>query len=89
MWMMWWVWVVAGVALAALEVLAPGYFFLGFAIGAVSVGVIMWTGLVSFGLPGALLAFAVISLIGWAVLRAVFPRQSGDVKLWDHDINDN
>ena len=35
MWATWWVWVVAGFALGVVEVLVPGFIFLGFAIGAV------------------------------------------------------
>ena len=30
----WWVWLSAAIALAVLEVLAPGFIFIGFAIGA-------------------------------------------------------
>ena len=36
LWQVWWVWIVAGFALGVLEVIAPGYIFLGFAIGAVA-----------------------------------------------------
>ena len=38
MWAVWWVWVVAGFALGVVEVLLPGFIFLGFAIGAVVTG---------------------------------------------------
>ncbi len=38
MWTVWWVWVVAGLVLAILEMLTSGYIFLGFAIGAAVVG---------------------------------------------------
>ena len=31
----WWVWIVLGFALGVLEVIVPGYIFLGFAVGAV------------------------------------------------------
>ena len=37
----WWAWVVLGFALGVLEVLAPGYIFLGFAIGAVLTGIVL------------------------------------------------
>ena len=30
----WWIWLAAALVLAILEVLAPGFIFLGFAIGA-------------------------------------------------------
>jgi membrane protein implicated in regulation of membrane protease activity len=89
MWATWWVWVVAGVLLGAVEVLLPGYVFLGFALGAIAVGLLAATGLLGQSLAMMVLVFAVLSLVGWAVLRAVFPGQRGEVKRWDRDINDN
>ena len=38
MWNVWWVWIVAGFSLGVLEILAPGYIFLGFAIVAEVIG---------------------------------------------------
>jgi inner membrane protein len=88
MWTVWWVWIVAGFALGVLEVLAPGYIFLGFAIGAVITGA-----LVGFGLTGspALLVFlfALSSLIAWFGLRSTMGVRRGQVKLWDKDINED
>ena len=37
LWQVWWVWVAGGFLLGVLEVLAPGFIFLGFALGAVLV----------------------------------------------------
>lgn len=87
-WTAWWAWVVLGFALGILEVLAPGYIFLGFAIGAILTGVVAWTGLV-VALPALLLIFAVTSLIAWLALRKVMGVRQGQVKIWDRDINDN
>lgn len=84
----WWAWMVAGVALGAIEVFAPGIFFLGFAIGAVLTGVIVGFGLVK-SLPLLLLIFAILSLIAWAVVRKISGKREGQVKIWDRDINDN
>lgn len=84
----WWVWMAAGFALAALEIVAPGFFFLGFALGAVVVGGLLWLGLLPFGFPALLAIGAVISLLAWIVLRALFPGQRGRVKIWRRDIND-
>ena len=39
----WWAWVVLGFALGVLEILVPGYIFLGFAIGAVVTGILLIT----------------------------------------------
>ena len=89
MWGVWWVWVVAGFGLGVLEVLVPGFIFLGFAIGAVLTGVLVGLGLLGGNLPLLALAFAVMSLVAWLVLRATMGVRGGQVKLWDRDINDN
>jgi membrane protein implicated in regulation of membrane protease activity len=88
MWTVWWVWIVAGFALGVLEVLAPGYIFLGFAIGAVVTGVLVGTGLMGGSLPALLLVFAVASVVAWLALRRTMGVRQGQVKLWDKDIND-
>lgn len=89
LWQEWWVWLVAGIALAVLEILAPGYIFLGFAIGASVTGVLLWIGLAPAALPWLLLIFALISLGAWFVLRAAFGIRRGQIKIWDEDINEN
>lgn len=85
----WWMWVVAGLGLAILEVLLPGYIFAGFAIAAVATGGLIWLGLLGGSLPLALVVFAALSVAGWAVLRRIFGKNLGEVKRWDRDINDN
>lgn len=85
----WWIWVAAGIVLGILEVVVPGYIFLGFAIGAVLVGICLSFGwLTALGLPAMLLMFALISLAGFIVLRAAMGVRHGQVKVWDRDIND-
>lgn len=88
MWAIWWVWVVAGLALGVLEVLVPGYIFLGFAIGAVMTGIGVGLGILGTNPAFLSLAFAVMSLIAWLVLRRVMGVRTGQVKVWDRDIND-
>ena len=88
MWAVWWVWVVAGFALGVVEVLVPGFIFLGFAIGAVITGVLVGIGLLGANVAVLVLAFALASLGAWFVLRRMFGAQGGDVKLWDKDINE-
>ena len=83
----WWAWVILGFALGVLEVLVPGFIFLGFAIGAVVTGIIVGLG-VPAGLPALILIFAVVSVVAWLVLRRVVGVREGQVKVWDHDIND-
>ena len=88
MWGVWWVWMVAGFALGVLEVLAPGFIFLGFAIGAVVTGLVVALGITA-SFPLLLLIFAVLSFVAWLILKRLFGRVEGQVKLWDRDVNDN
>lgn len=88
MWATWWVWVVAGFALGVVEVLLPGFIFLGFAIGAVITGMLVGIGLLGANVPLLVLAFALASLVAWYVLRRMFGVKGGEVKLWDKDINE-
>ncbi|NIZ59374.1 hypothetical protein DL239_00130 [Sedimentitalea sp. CY04] len=87
-WSTWWVWAAASLVLAIIEVLAPGFVFLGFAIGAAAVALILLNTGISFGLPMLLLIFAALSLVAWLIMRRVFARPQGQVKTFDHDIND-
>ncbi|NHB78083.1 NfeD family protein [Rhodobacter calidifons] len=84
----WWAWVILGFALGVLEVLAPGYIFLGFAIGAVLTGVLVGIGLAPGGLAALILTFAVLSVLAWLILRRAIGVREGQVKIWDRDIND-
>jgi membrane protein implicated in regulation of membrane protease activity len=88
MWAIWWVWIVAGFALGVLEVIVPGYIFLGFAIGAVVVGAGLGLSVLGGSLPVLLVAFAIVSLLAWVLLRRTLGVRAGQVKLWDRDINE-
>lgn len=88
MWGQWWVWIAAGFGLGVLEMLIPAYVFLGFALGAVVIGLALGMGLLSGSLPMLLLAFALCSLAIWAVIRLLFGKPEGQVKIWHRDIND-
>ena len=85
----WWAWVILGFALGVLEVLAPGYIFLGFAVGAVATGVLVGIGFAPSGLTALLLVFALLSVAAWLALRRVVGVRTGQVKIWDRDINEN
>ncbi|MGA0539636.1 NfeD family protein [Neotabrizicola sp. VNH66] len=87
-WTLWWAWIVLGFALGVVEIFAPGFIFLGFAVGAGLTGVLVGLG-IGAGLPLLLLIFAVLSLIAWAGLRRLSGKRPGQVKVWDRDINDN
>ena len=90
-WQEWWLWMLAGLVLAIVEMLVPGYVFLGFAVGALltGLGLLFQWGLVDLSLPWLLLIFASLSLLSWIVMRRVLGVRHGQVKYWDRDINDD
>jgi inner membrane protein len=89
LWMEWWVWMCVAMVFAILEVVLPAYVFLGFAIGAAAMGGLLLLKIVSLGLAGSILAFAVLSVVGYLLLRMVFGMKQGQVKVWHKDINEN
>lgn len=94
MWASWTAWAIGAVVLAILEVVVPGYVFLGFAIGAgLTALLLLFGGPLSVWITGsfalALLFFAVMSLISWLALRRVLRSRSQSPKIFEHDINDD
>lgn len=85
----WWVWMSAALLLATAEVIIPGWIFLGFAMGALVMGVLLLIGVAGLSLPITLVIFAVLSLGAYLALRRIFGLKTGQVKLFDTDINDN
>lgn len=88
LWTEWWVWMSGALILATLEVLIPGYIFLGFAIGAGVMGLLFLLGISAKGLALTLVIFAVLSLISYIGMRKYFGLKTGQVKIWDTDVND-
>lgn len=93
MWAAWWVWGAVAVVLAIGEVLLPAFVLLGFALGAAVVAaLLLFGGPVAVWLAGSppllFLVFAVISLVCWLALRRWVGVYRGQVKSFDHDIND-
>lgn len=91
---LWWVWISAGVVMGIVEVFIPGFFFLGFSVGAVITGLVLLAGgpfaaWLGASLPFTLLFFAVLSLFSWIVLRRVVGVRKGQLKVWDRDINED
>ena len=85
----WWAWAILALALACLEITVPAFVFLGIAIGAGCVALVMALGGAGvIGAPLSVLMFAVISLIATLVLRKIFSLPKGQVKTFDGDIND-
>lgn len=84
----WWVWLAAALGLAVLEVLVPGFIFLGFAIGAVIMTVIVALFPTAMIAPLAIAVFTGLSLASWVALRVIFRKQSSGARRVTHDIND-
>jgi len=86
--LLWWVWICIALALGVVELLAPGFIFLGFGLGALAMaGVVLVVP--GINVPALLALFAVLSLMGWIILRLVFRRQSSGARVVTKDINDN
>ena len=93
-WAEWWVWAAFGLGLVILEIMAPGYVFLGFGIGAGVMGLAFWIGVpVATAFVGSwawtAAGFAIVSLIAWITLRSILGVTKSQVKTFDEDINDN
>jgi hypothetical protein len=92
----WWVWALVAVALAAVEVLAPSYLALGFAIGAGIVSLGLLTGVLGavvgltggYGMGLLLILFAALSLGAWIALRRIFGLPGGAAQTFEDDVND-
>ena len=84
-----WTWIVIALVLAALELVLPGWFFLGAAIAVLLMGLALLMGLWGGGLPMTLVVTAILTGLIWLVLRRVYGSSRGEVKIWDRDINDN
>jgi membrane protein implicated in regulation of membrane protease activity len=83
-----WLWLIAAFGLAALELLAPGWVFMGLA-GAVGVmAVLLLSGAWSGGLPLALVATALLSAVIWFALRRLAGRRKGAASTSDSDAVD-
>ena len=85
----WWAWMSAALLLATAEVIIPGWIFLGFAIGAFAMGLLLLLGVSGLSLPISLVVFAVLSLVAYVGLRLVFGLKTGQVRTFDTDINDD
>jgi inner membrane protein len=83
----WWFWLSAAVVFGIIEVLAPAFVFLGFSIGAVVVGVLLALG-VPMTAAWSLVVFAVMSVVGYGVLRVALGKTRGDVRVVTKDVNE-
>ena len=84
-----WLWVIAALLLALIEMILPGHVFVGMA-GAVAVmGVLLLSGLWTAGLPAALVLTAVLSGVIWLALSRMRGVDRSQTRIWHRDINDN
>ncbi|MEN3951441.1 hypothetical protein [Iodidimonas sp. SYSU 1G8] len=86
-------WLTVGLIFGVIEVLVPGYLFLGFATGAIFMSAILFMGAEGLftGLGGLayLIAFyAAISLASWFLLRKVL-KAGADARKVERDINED
>ena len=93
-WAEWWFWGVVALGLGLLEMLAPAYAFLGFAVGAAAMAAVLVVGGPAAGwiagsLPLTLLTFAAVSAAAWAGLRAALGAPGGSAERIERDVNDD
>lgn len=86
-WSLWWVWIAAALLLAVVEIVLPGFLFLGFAIGAAVTGFLLVFAPMALSLPILLVIFAALSLVAWAGLRRIFRLKEGQVRRIYDDVN--
>ncbi|PVA11606.1 hypothetical protein DC366_01165 [Pelagivirga sediminicola] len=87
LWALWWAWLVAALLFAIIEIVLPGFLFLGFALGAAAVGFLLIFAPLALGLPLLLVLFAALSLGAWAALRRMFRLRNGQVRRVKGDVN--
>lgn len=83
----WW-WLIAAFVLATVELLVPGWAFLGLAASVGLMGVLLLTGVWTAGFPVTLVAVALLSALAWLVFRRLWPTSRGERRIWDRDINE-
>lgn len=84
----WWVWVCIALAVGILELLAPGFIFLGFALAALAMAAIVSVFSIT-NIPALLALYAILSLVAWIGLRLAFRNQSSGARIVTNDINEN
>lgn len=88
-WLNGWLWIAVAAVLAVVEVLAPGWIFLGTALAVLVMGLLLLAGLWPWSFAMALITAAILSGVMWLILRRFMGGHDGQVKKWTRDINDN
>jgi len=86
-------WLAIAFAMGVVELVMPGYLFLGFATGAIIVSGLLFLGLEGWftgvaGLTYLVAVYAAISLVSWFVLRRVL-KAGPNLRKVDRDINED
>ncbi|WP_231565672.1 pectate lyase [Paracoccus sanguinis] len=84
-----WLWIIAALLLALIEMILPGYVFLGLAAAVGVMGVVLLAGLWDWGLPAALVVTAVLSGVAWFGFSRMAGVDRSRTRIWHRDINDN
>lgn len=82
----WWVWMALAIVLGLIELLTPGFIFLGFAVGAAATGLLLLTP-IDLGLPVLMVVFAALSLTAWLLLRRLFKPADDQTRIIHEDVN--
>lgn len=85
---LWWVWVCIALVLGVVELLLPGWIFLGFGLGALAMAFVVVL-FPTLSTAAHMAIFALLSLLGWVILRQVFRRQSSGARIVTRDINED
>lgn len=88
LWLNGWLWIIAALILAGLELAVPGWVFLGMAVAVAMMGLLLLADIWTAALPLTLVVTAILSGIVWLVLRRIVGIRKGQVRIWDRDIND-
>jgi membrane protein implicated in regulation of membrane protease activity len=86
-------WLAVAFAMGVIELIMPGYLFLGFATGAIFISAVLFLGLETWfsgvaGLAYLVAFYAAISLVSWYVLRKVL-KAGPNLRKVDRDINED
>lgn len=85
---LWWMWICIALVVGLIELLAPGFIFLGFALGALVMAAVVYV-VPGLSVPLMLALFAILSLMAWIALRQIFKHQSSGARIVTQDINEN
>lgn len=70
-----WAWIIAGLALLGIELLVPGGVVVWFGLAAIAVGILVFTGILSWQIQWLL--FGVLSIVGVTVWTLYFKSKGG------------